>query len=146
MIQSLIKTLLTLGMGSFLLTSAVFGADKFDVSYLWHSDVGAVMDYRKRVLDILGPALQNDLKVVVDNRLYGLIYNRQGDREGAVKVAHSHSRILQAKGMEEAVPVISRHWDVISLESEPKTKTVTKIIQQNPGSATTLNRPNDFTT
>lgn len=137
MIQSLNKTLLALWIGSFLLTSAVFGAEKFDVSYLWHSNAGAVLDYRKRVVKVLGPALQNDFKVVVNDRLYGLIYNRQGDRDGAVKVAQSHSRILQAKGMEKAAPVISHHWNVISLESEPKTKTVIKNIQESPDSAKT---------
>lgn len=135
MIQSLNKTLLMLWIGSFLLAPAVFAAEKFDVSYLWHSDAGAVLDYRKRVIKILGPALQNRLKVVVNNKLYGLIYNRRGNHDGAVKAARSHSRILQARGMEKATPVISQHWDVISLESEPKTKRFIKTKQQNSGSA-----------
>ena len=121
-----------------MLTSAVFGADKFDVSYLWHSDAGAVLDYRKRVLNVLGPALENDLQVVVNGRLYGLIYNRRGDSYGAVKAARSHSRILQARGMEKAAPVLSQDWDVISLESEPKTKPGNQAIQENPGSAKTV--------
>ncbi len=118
-----------------MLTSVVIAAERFDVSYLWHSNVGAVMDYRKRVAQVLGPAVEKNLKVVVNGRLYGLIYDRQGDRDGAVTVARSHSRILTAKGMEKVVPVISQNWDVISLESEPSPESTTKLTKEIPGTA-----------
>ena len=125
MIQLVTKTLMSILIGGLAVTSAAFGVDRFDVSYLWHSDVGGVLDYRKRVVHALGPAVEKDLKVVANGRLFGLIYDRQGDRDRAATVARTHSRILRAKGMEKAVPMISRDWVVIPHDSDrtPKPKT-----------------------
>ena len=82
----------------------------FDVSYLWHRDSASVLDYRKQVARILGPAVARKLKVVVNDDLFGLVYHRRGDSAQAKKVAKTHTRLLQSRGLEAAAAVRSRNW------------------------------------
>lgn len=82
----------------------------YDVSYLWHRDSASVLEYRKQVARVLGPAVARKLKVVVNNDLYGLIYHRRGDSAQANKVAKVHTRLLRSRGLEAAAAVRSRNW------------------------------------
>ncbi len=92
----------------------------YDVSYLWHRDVAAVQDYRERVIRVLGPGVAKDLKVVAQSDLFGLVYHRRGDSDGAVRVARAHTRLLTGKGLEEAAPVQSENWVFVTGEEPPK--------------------------
>ena len=82
----------------------------YDVSYLWHRDSDSVFDYRNKVARILGPAVARKLKVVVNDDLFGLVYHRRGDSAQAKKVAKTHTRLLQSRGLEAAAAVPSRNW------------------------------------
>ena len=97
--------------------SAAITSSGYDVSYLWHSDRSQVEQYRKRVAAILGKNVARNLKIVSRSGLYGLIYDRNGNRAGAVRVARTHSRILQSRGLEKAAVLQSANWN--HLKSEP---------------------------
>jgi len=86
----------------------------YDVSYVWSADAEAVQDYREQVARILGPAVSQDLRVVTDGDLHGVVYLRDGDSAGAVRVARVHSRLLGRQGLDAAAPVLSRDWVVVS--------------------------------
>ncbi len=93
----------------------IAAADKsYDVSYVWSKDIAAVQKYRERVARILGPAVAKDLRVVADGGLHGVVYLRQGDSAGAVRVARVHSRLLVKKGFDAAAPVLSKDWIIVA--------------------------------
>jgi len=92
---------------------AASAADAYDVSYLWSRDIAGVRDYRERVASVLGPAVARDLKVVASGELFGLVYLRQGDSAGASRVARSHTRLLQSRGLEAASPMRERDWRLV---------------------------------
>jgi len=99
-----------------ILTGSVFAEStaatdkRYDISYVWSTDASAVLAYREQVARILGPAVAEDLHVVADGDLHGVIYLRQGDSAGAVRVARVHSRLLRKKGLDAAAPVLSKNW------------------------------------
>ncbi len=97
-------------------------ADVFDVSYVWASNQAAVKEYREQVARILGPAVDKDLRLVSDGDLLGVIYRRQGDISGAVRVARAHSRLLVEQGLEPAAPVLSKDW-IITNEAQAENET-----------------------
>lgn len=106
--------------GLVAMPSASFAAAHYDVSYLWHSDVNGVRDYRSQVARVLGPGVAKKLKVVSRGDLFGLIYLRRGDHAGAGVVARSHTRLLRSRGLEAAAAVPSRDWTFIGDSGEPK--------------------------
>jgi len=101
-----------------ILTGSVFAEStaatdkRYDISYVWSTDASAVLAYREQVARILGPAVAEDLHVVADGDLHGVIYLRQGDSAGAVRVARVHSRLLRKKGLDAAAPVLSKNWAI----------------------------------
>ena len=95
-------------------------ANLFDVSYVWSSNRAAVKDYRRQVARILGPAVDKDLRLVSDGDLLGVIYRRQGDISGTLRVARAHSRLLVEKGLEPAAPVLSKDWVIANEEQAEK--------------------------
>jgi beta-lactamase class A len=97
-------------------------AARYDVSYVWSRNLEGVRDYRNRVAGVLGPAVANRLKVVVDGDLYGLVYARHGDSSGATRVAQVHSRLLQSRGLEAASPVRVRDWAAV--DDDPSARQV----------------------
>lgn len=98
-----------------VLWSAVLraGAAEYEISYLWHHDLAQVERYREQVARVLGPDVGAALRVVRGGGSYGLIYDRRGDRRGAVKVAKAHTRLLSARGLEPAAPIPSRNWQPV---------------------------------
>jgi beta-lactamase class A len=94
-------------------SSAVLAQQRFDISYVWSSDLDNVRAYRDKVGRVLGPAVSKQLKVVANGNLYGVVYVRRGDNAGAGKVASAHTRLLQARGLQAAAAVPSRAWSVI---------------------------------
>jgi beta-lactamase class A len=122
MCRAIAGTLLYLLMvlpGSMIVPAAVMGADLYDVSYVWSRNLEGVRDYRKRVAGLLGPAVAKDLKVVVDGDLFGLVYARRGDGNGANRVAQNHSRLLRSRGLDAASPVQSRNWTLVGETAAP---------------------------
>lgn len=100
-------------LGLAAMSPAAAAADRYDVSYLWSRSLAGVQDYRDRVAEVLGPGVTIGLKVVGKGDLFGLIYARHGDRAGATQVAASHTRLLQSRGLEAAIPVRSRDWAML---------------------------------
>ena len=98
---------------------AAFAADSYDVSYLWSHDIDGVRNYRQRVVSVLGPSVAKHLEVVARGRLFGLVYVRRGGSAGAERVARSHSRLLQSRGLEAASPIPSRDWKRIGGDRQP---------------------------
>ena len=98
--------------------SAAVASERYDVSYLWHRDVASVLDYRERVARVLGPRAAKKLKVVAKGKLFGLVYARGGDSAGATRVAQTHTRLLQSRGLEAATPVRSQDWRFLSKDGD----------------------------
>ncbi len=78
---------------------------RFDVSYLWNSDLDSLLDYKEEVERILGPTVGARLRVVGRNGLYGLIYDRDGDAASSARVAGRHTQLLARFGLEPAVKI-----------------------------------------
>ncbi|MBS3167974.1 serine hydrolase [Candidatus Woesearchaeota archaeon] len=79
---------------------------KWDVSYMWHTDIDSVLDYQEVIGQKLGPEVEKELHVVRGRSgNYGLIYDRNGTKEEAEKTAKNHQRILKRIGLEEATPI-----------------------------------------
>ena len=100
--------------------SAAVASERYDVSYLWHRNVASVLDYREKVARVLGPRASKKLKVVAKGRLYGLVYARGGDSAGASRVAQTHTRLLQSRGLEAATPVRSQNWKFLGKDADPQ--------------------------
>lgn len=93
--------------------SASAGAG-YDVSYVWAGGLDNVYAYKQKVARVLGPEVSKKLKLVRKPGLYGLIYHRQGDSQGAVRVARAHTRLLRSHGLEQAAPIRSIDWNFVS--------------------------------
>ena len=100
-----------LGLASLPVTTDA--ADFYDVSYVWSRSIDGVRDYRKQVASVLGPAVAEDLKVVIRDSLIGLVYVRHGDSAGATRVAKSHTGLLRAQGLDAASPIRSGNWTLV---------------------------------
>ena len=100
------------------LSPAVAASNRYDVSYVWSRSLSGVQEYRDRVADVLGRDVGSRLKVVSRGDLFGLVYVRHGDRAGAKRVATVHTRLLQSRGLEAAIPMRSRDWEVIGNGSD----------------------------
>jgi beta-lactamase class A len=87
---------------------------RYDVSYVWAANLNNVQDYKQKVGRVLGPAMSRQLKVVRQSGLYGLIYHRRGDGEGAAGVARAHTRLLRSHGLEAAAPIRSQDWSFVA--------------------------------
>jgi len=107
-------------LGLAAMSPAATDADGYDVSYLWSRSLAGVRDYRDRVAGVLGPEVTDRLKVVADGDLFGLIYARHGNRDGAERVANVHTRLLQSRGLEAAMPVRSQDWGVLGDSDAPQ--------------------------
>lgn len=99
-----------------LLSRPAFAAG-YDVSYLWHSQLPSVEQYRSKVGAVLGPDVAKRLRIVQKPGLYGLIYYRNGSDGGAEKVAAAHTRLLRARGLERAAPMRSIKWNFVNAPS-----------------------------
>ena len=106
------RYLVLLPVWCFLLgTTSGWAADaRFDVSYLWHSRLDSVLSYRNQVGQVLGPTVEKKLKVVKGTPLYGLIYHRKGAGPTASWLVRKHTRLLQSKGLDPAVRILSKEW------------------------------------
>ncbi len=100
-------------LGVIALPSAGQAANQYDVSYVWSNKLDSVRDYRERVLRVLGPGVSKGLKLVSSGDLYGVVYVRHGDSNGATRVARVHSGLLRAGGLDAAAPLISRDWTFV---------------------------------
>src|SRR3970282_1498391 len=107
-------------LGLAAMSPDVAAANRYDVSYFWSRSLAGVQDYRDRVAEVLGPGVTIGLKVVAKGDLFGLVYARHGDRAGATRVANVHTRLLQSRGLEVAMPVRSRDWAVLDNGDAPK--------------------------
>lgn len=81
---------------------AQVASKKKDISYLWHPDIGAVLEYMEEVERVLGPGVARDLHVVKGAKNFGLIYDRDGESTSTEKVAEKHNRLLLDAGLEGA--------------------------------------------
>jgi len=99
-------------LGLAAMSPAAAATNRYDVSYFWSRSLDGVQDYRALVVGVLGPGVTNRLKVVAKGDLFGLVYARHGGRAGATRVAEVHTRLLQSRGLEAAMPVRSRDWAV----------------------------------
>ena len=99
-------------LGLAAISPAAAAANRYDVSYFWSRSLAGVQDYHDRVAEVLGPGVTTRLKVVAKGDLFGLVYARHGGRAGAARVAEVHTRLLQSRGLDAAMPVRSQEWAV----------------------------------
>ena len=102
--------LVLLALVTLFSTPPALAADAYDVSYLWTRNLDSAKDYRTKVAAVLGPKVARDLRIVEKEPLYGLIYYRRGNADSAERVATSHTRLLQARGLERAAALRSVDW------------------------------------
>lgn len=118
-------------LGLAAMSPAAAAANRYDVSYIWSRSLAGVQDYRDRVAGVLGPEVTNSLRVVARGDLYGLVYARHGDRAGAKRVAEVHSRVLRSRGLEAAMPMRSKDWEVIddvdARKASPTSASVSRV-------------------
>ena len=114
-ITRLFNNLLVCLLSSIVISFAAEASDRYDVSYLWSHKIDNVVDYQKQVAQVLGPAVSKHLKLVTKGNLVGLVYHRRGSKAGAAMVARVHTKLLQARDLEAAVPVRSREWTLVGL-------------------------------
>jgi len=112
---------------------------RYDVAYLWDEKVETVQSYRKKVANILGPTVEKKLKIVNKAPLYGLIYYRNRDKQGAERVARSHTKLLQSKGLKAATAVRSKQWKIVTGKSRKPVKT--ESVKTISKSRQTITRP-----
>ncbi|MBX2801997.1 MAG: serine hydrolase [Myxococcales bacterium] len=89
---------LAAGAGAWALATPAMASDgSWDISYIWSSNAEAVLDYKARVADVLGPEVARNLVFVRGNQgNFGLVYNRPGTSEAAARrVAANHDRALR---------------------------------------------------
>ncbi len=82
---------------------------RYDVSYLWRATLPQAQA-REKQLSILGPRVARQLRIVVADGGYGVIYLREGDAHAASLTASVHRRLLKRKHLGSAWPVPSRAW------------------------------------
>jgi beta-lactamase class A len=92
---------------------------RYHVSYVWAHDLNNVRDYRRKVGDVLGPEVAEDLKVVAKGDMYGVVYFRSGDSADATSAARSHTRLLRQAGLEAAAPMQEGRWTVLEPTGTP---------------------------
>ena len=84
---------------------------KYDISYLWHKDLEAVLDYQEQVARVLGPEASAHLHIVKGIKNYGLIYDRDGDYLSTLRVALKHSKDLRSAGLDRAAILQDKGYD-----------------------------------
>ena len=95
--------LFTYSLISFLLPVSVsFAARTYDVSYSWGAKKQSAEVYATEVKKVLGPDIAKQIKVVQDERKYGVIYDRNGDYETTRRVAANHAKLLYQAGVTKA--------------------------------------------
>jgi beta-lactamase class A len=80
------------------------GSGAYDISYIWHSDLEAALDYMEQVGQLLGPEVRRKLRIVRGGSgNYGIVYDRDAPtREAASRTAEKHTQILLESGFEPA--------------------------------------------
>ena len=87
---------------------------QWDVSYLWHSDIEAVLDHQEEVGDYLGPQLAKKLKVVKGRSgNFGLIYDRNGTKDQATRTAKTHAEKLRKRGLGSATRIKDEGYNTL---------------------------------
>lgn len=87
-------------IGFLLPVCSLLAAGNYDVSYLWTTDQKAALAYARKVKRVLGPNATKKIKVVRSRRnQYGVIYDRNGDRQTAQKLARHHAQLLYKSGI-----------------------------------------------
>lgn len=89
------------------------------VSYVWAHDLNSVQDYRRKVGEVLGPEVSENLKVVAKGDLYGVVYYRSGGSADATIAARTHSRLLRQAGLDAAAPMREGRWTVLDGTGTP---------------------------
>lgn len=78
------------------------GSGRFDISYIWHSSIDGLLDYKDEVEKVLGAKVAAKLRIVKRGNLYGLVYDRDGGAASLAQIAAAHSKALSAAGLEKA--------------------------------------------
>ncbi|MFA5137932.1 MAG: serine hydrolase [Elusimicrobiota bacterium] len=107
---------------------------RYDVSYLWSADRTQVFERKDAVGRILGPRVERHLRVAQVDEGYVLVYLRRGDEERARMAAAAHTRLLNRRGLGEAVAVPSQHWvevleDGAVAEPDPQSANAAEAVQ-----------------
>jgi len=81
---------------------ARIGSGKYDISYIWYEQIDDLLCYQEEVEALIGYGLSTKLKIVKKGKLYGLIFDRDGDLQSTVELARHHTDLLNEAGLEEA--------------------------------------------
>jgi len=77
----------------------------YDISYIWHSDLEAALDYMEEVGTVLGPEIRRKLRIVQGDsgKNYGIVYDCDcGTEPAAQKIAREQSVTLVEEGFDKA--------------------------------------------
>lgn len=85
------------------IVNAEDNSGKFDISYIWHKDLEAILDYQRDVEGALGEDSRRLEIVKGKSGKYGLIYDFDGNKNDAIKLAIKQRRKLVTNGLDAAV-------------------------------------------
>lgn len=88
-----------------LFTYSVFAShipERYDILYIWDTDLESVLDYKDELEALLGPEISKSLKVVGRGKEYGIIYDNDATAISSSHTVIYHSEILRKEGLAEA--------------------------------------------
>ncbi len=86
------------------------GSKKYDLAYIWASNIESVLDYKDELAGILGDKVGKRLKVVGRGKLYGVIYDIDASAKTAARQAARQADVLRKAGFEEARAIEDRGY------------------------------------
>lgn len=84
---------------------------RYDIAYIWDSDLESVLDYQEELEELLGAETSRQLHIVKrDNGEFGIIFDHNGTALTAAKVMVEQSVLLREAGLSECYAVDDRGY------------------------------------
>ena len=91
--------------GLLLPLNVTAATDRYDLVYIWDTDLDSVLDYKEELEVLLGPEVSKNLKVVGRDKEYGIIYDRDGSAGSSARILVQHSEILRKAGLDQTFAI-----------------------------------------
>ncbi len=78
---------------------------KYDLVYIWGTELESVLDYKENLESIFSPEVHVKIKVVKRGKVYGVIYDHNGSIRSVTQLMVKHGGILRGAELNEAYPI-----------------------------------------
>jgi beta-lactamase class A len=89
---------------------AVNSSGKYDIAFLWSANFDNLLEYKEDVEDVLLD-LSSKLRIVRKGKEFGLIYDRDMDKDYIEKILIVQNRILENRGLHPAIMIKDSGYD-----------------------------------